>query len=282
MKFVTTRLTVDVENRGRGIPKELRDIASPLISQAFALQRNFEIADDSACMLSEMLRDDPDSAAVAVDRTWEGTAFVYLRRQLFRALILDLYACVLDKARGNGSLAAILQRLRTNRKAIPALRAFYSDRGAIVAKVSGLSDPVEITRRERAEVESAAESNTRVFDSQWKDIQASEHLLTSVEALRLSWSRSKAIAHFERTQNGLVVLDDPPPYGTGPLRWREPLEFLDAVRPLAYNVFSLVTATSWRDGGVPKMYARAFWDRFKNGKTDVAPGTFKPFEPQDS
>jgi hypothetical protein len=53
---------------------------------------------------------------------------------------------------------------------------------------------------------------------------------------------------------------------------------LSAVRPLAYDVFSLVTATSWSNGGLPKVYARAFWDRFKNGKTSVVPGAFAPFK----
>jgi len=55
--------------------------------------------------------------------------------------------------------------------------------------------------------------------------------------------------------------------------------FSDRVRGFVYTVFYLVTNNIWYQGDVPSMYARAFWDRFRNGKTEIGPGAFEPYNP---
>ena len=88
----------------------------------------------------------------------------------------------------------------------------------------------------------------------------------------MRWARVKAIAHLERTDTGIVGLDGTPPVGKGKLTYGEPVKFLATVRPYVYDVFNLITSTSWSESErIDRFYVQAFWDRFKNGYTKLEP-----------
>ena len=108
----TNSIKMDVDSRGRGIPDEQRKIVEGLRSQAFAVQRHFQLAENSGLILAESLGDDDSSVASAVNDTYEAHAFSILQTQLYRLLIVDLSAGVLDNNPRTGSVRAILKELR--------------------------------------------------------------------------------------------------------------------------------------------------------------------------
>jgi len=221
-----------------------------------------------------MIGSEKDDVATVVEHTYEAHTFVRLRMQLFRILIVDLWACVLDKNPHTGSIRSILKELRRDSKALDALRAYYSDTTGLVVEVAG--DDLEdefIEQQKTATIQRHAEEAVQSFNERWCKVDEESTLLQSNDAKRMIWARHKATAHFERTPTGIVALDDDPPYGKGKLTWDEPIKFLSKIRPYAYDVFLLLTANSWSSDfiNVNQFYTRAFWDRFKNGTTDLEP-----------
>jgi hypothetical protein len=100
-------------------------------------------------------------------------------------------------------------------------------------------------------------------------------ILGTDEAKRMCWARVKAVAHLDKTDSGIVALDDAPPFGAGKLTWDEPVRFLSTVAPYVYDVFCLITATLWANADdVNLFHVRTFWDRFKNGHTELKPPSF--------
>jgi hypothetical protein len=276
---VITHLHADAKRFGETIPPDQRDLVNRLRGQAFALQVNFNRAEDCAHVLAELIQSGEGSVEMAVDNTYEGVTVHLLREQLFRLMIVDLHAAILDASKGSGSLTALVAALQKP-KAVPAIKAYYADPAAFTAEVEGLDDPAERAARIEEAVVNACEGNRRVVAGEWAAVKQEKDILDSVDAERIRWARHHAIAHFKRTNYGLISLGDVPPHGNGPLQIDEPVRFIEHVRPFAYLVFSLVTANHWVQGGIGEMYAKAFWDRFKNGHTDVAPGPFEPFDPR--
>ena len=119
----------------------------------------------------------------------------------------------------------------------------------------------------------SSQESANAIDREWAKIDKASAILSADDAKRILWARHKATAHIERTDTGVVALEDDPPYGKGKMTWDEPIRFFQSVRPLVYDVYYLITATSWdkRHTDISRFYASAFWDRFKNGKTDMEP-----------
>lgn len=268
----TLSVKTDIERRGESLGTSDRAIVERLRNQAFELQRRFELAERTAILLDQMLQ--PESkVAEALDGTYEAHAYVWLRLQLFRILVVDLHACVLDSARGAGSVAAIVKNLKKSASPIDALRAYYADPTCLVAEVesSDLSKEEEKAECERAIQRSLAETLSSI-DSQWAAIQRAEAgLLESISAKRIRWVRNKMVAHFEQSGSGLVALDADPPAGDGKLTWSEPSQFLETIRQFVYDVFLLVTSTSWGDdaAAIDKFYAEAFFERLRSGNSTM-------------
>lgn len=109
-----------------------------------------------------------------------------------------------------------------------------------------------------------------IFNKRLSELPKIDEIIESKEAKRLKWARNKAIAHYETTVASVVALSDLPPFGDGLLTWNEPIAFLRRVKPAMYEMFLFVLATSWSQGHFDA-YARAFWDRLANGRTDVRP-----------
>lgn len=271
----TTSISMDVDRRGQGIPASQRKVVERLRSQAFAMQKHFDLTEHSALILEQCLGGEEGSVAEAVDNTYEAHAFDILRTQLYRLLIVDLSACVLDKNPITGSVRAILKELRRDSIAMDALRAFYSDPTCLETKVEGKGlDSATIEQLKKEAIERSSQESAEAIDRTWAKIDKESSILNTDESKRILWARHKATAHIERTETGVVALDDDPPYGKGKLTWDEPIRFFESVRPLVYDVYYLTTATSWdkRHTDISRFYASAFWDRFKNGKTDMKPG----------
>jgi hypothetical protein len=275
---VLTRITADAARFGEGMEKNRREIVERLRAQAFALQRNFDVAEDSAFLLEEVYQAGDDSVEAAVDGTYEGNAVSLLRSQLFRLLIIELHAAVLDETRESGSVARMIKKLREP-GTVPAIQTYYSDAAAFKAEIEGLDDPLLAEAASKAAIAETVAQNSSVTAEQWDRIRAESAILSGDDAKRITWARHNVIAHVKRTWGGLASLNDIPPYGDGPYRLDEPVRFLKRIKPFVYDVFDLVTLNRWRHGSVAAMHARAFWDRFKNGKTNVGPGTFKPYDP---
>ncbi len=268
----TTQLNTGL--RGSAIPQNQREIVERLRTQAFAVQKRFELAERTAMILERMI--DPDTgAAAAIDQTYEAHSFSVLQFQLFRLLVIDICAAVLDDDQRTGSICAVLRELRRDSNALDALRAYYSDTSGLTVTVDGpnLSDD-EVEELKRELLARHAEEAVERINTQWDKVDSDSVILNSDEARRLKWARNKVIAHFEKSGDRLVALDDDPPWGEGKLDWIEPIEFLDQLREHVYDVFLLITDNSWdtRGEGISKFYAAAFWDRFINGKTDMIPG----------
>lgn len=270
----TNSIEMDVDSRGRGIPDEQRKIVERLRSQAFAVQRHFQLAENSALILAESLGDDDSSVASAVDDTYEAHAFSILQAQLYRLLIVDLSAGVLDNNPRTGSVRAILKELRRDTTALDALRAYYSDPTCLHVTVvgEGIDDEFKEKQKKRAIKQSVQDSLQSMNDS-WARIVKDSSVLNTDAAKRMLWARHKTTAHIERTETGVVAPEDDPPFGEGKLTWDEPIKFFAEVRPFVYDVYSLITANHWGDDhtDISRFYAKAFWDRFKNGSTDLEP-----------
>ncbi len=278
---IRTSLKIDIDQRGQGIPPCQRDSVENLRAKAFALQERFDLAEQTAILLDEMLGDDDESVGNAVNNTYEAMAFARLRYQLFRMLTVDIWACILDTGKNAASVRSILKILRKKER-MDAIRAYYTDRTALTVKVEVYGDdeiPAEYVESEEARtIQQSVDDSLASMDAQWAEIDKESNLLDSVDAERLVWARHNSTAHFRASPTGLIALDDDPvdgqgiPIGTGKLNWNEPIHYLERVRPFVYNVFGIVTATSWPGGdALSRFYAKSFWDRFKNGRTDLEP-----------
>lgn len=268
-----TRITIKMDQRGKGVPPEQRAIVERLRKQAFAVQRQFELAEHSAVMLDEMLKGGADDLAAAIEGTYEGNTFARLLLQTFRLLIVDLYACVLDGDARTGSVRSILKELRRNSVALDAVRAYYADPTCLVARIEGQDLAPELIEREQAAaIRRTTEDSLLSVNNLWRKVDKDSAVLNTDDAKRMCWARVKAVAHLEKTDIGIVALDETPPFGTGKLTYGEPISFLAAVRPYVYDMFALITSTSWSDAEpIDRFYVQAFWDRFKNGHTDLKP-----------
>ncbi len=267
-------MKLNVELRGHGIPSSQRELVERLRDQAFEIQRRFATAEQSALLLDQML--DPQAGiAAAINTSYEAHAFEALKLQLFRILVVDLWACVLDPDNRSGSVRSIFEQLRRDdESALEAVKAYYADTTCLEVTVTGPDDDSEITERRKAElIREFVEEQTQAIDREWASVDTGSSILTGDASKRLRWARHKLIAHFDKTDNGLVAFDDDPPYGEGKLTWGEPFAFLETVRPYVYQVFLLITANHWGEDftNLSKFYAASFWDRFKNGSTDLKP-----------
>lgn len=269
----TTRAVFDIKKRGLSIPTKQLELVNSLRAQAFEVQQRFDLAEHSALILEQML-DTENGIADTVDNTYEAHTFVRLRMQLFRLLIVDICACVLDNDKRTGSIRSILKELRRDTEALDALRAYYSDKDCIDVDISGDDLDAEFIKQEKlSTIERMHDEGIQSINDQWWSIHNKSSQLNNDSAKRMLWARNKAIAHFEKKPTGIVALHDTPPYGDSDLTWIEPVEFLQSIRPFVYDVFALITATSWGDDTtkINQFYAKAFWDRFKSGNTDMRP-----------
>ncbi len=253
-----------------------RKLAEKLRSWGYKAQERFKNAERTAIILEQMLKANID---VAIDGTYELHTFTPLRYQLFRMLIVDLYASVLDNNSRTASVKAILEELQKNdKKAVSALRAYYSDASGLNMTVEGSGLDAHELEYEKEEIRNRhSQNNANDIDKLWDSVCNRKDVLDGHGAKRLKWARDKVIAHYETTENNLVALDDDPPCGEGKLTWKEPIKFMDEIRSYVNNVFLLLTYTSFdsRSKNIHRFYSSAFWDRFKNGKSDLKPDEFK-------
>ncbi len=239
----------------------------------FEVQRRLVHAERIAILLEEMLNKD-SGLNEAVTDTYEGHIFITLRYQLFRSLISDICAAILDKGNKTGSVRSALKELRRCSSALDALKAYNSEVACLDITISGggLSEKDKELQTEQ-EKNRYRNEQISIINDKWKKIDAESKILSSTAADRILWARNKVISHFEKNDNSLIGLNDMPPDGAGPFTWREPIDFIENVREYVYEVFKLVTSTHWSDDftKVDKFYVQAFWDRFKNGATDLKP-----------
>lgn len=273
MSSYSAHTKVNVDLRGKNISKEQRDCVENLRSQVYEVQKRFDLAEQTALILDQML--DPDTGlGDAVHNTYEGIAFARLRYQLFRLVIIDLWACVLDKNKSTASIHAIVKELRSNEFAIDALKNYYADTSYVEVEIEGKGlDASEIERIKSNALDRHSKENIESIDKEWNEICSATAALNNIDAKRMIWARNKVVAHFEKTSDGLVALHGIPPCGNGELTWAEPIHFLNNIRPYVYKVYCLITSTSWDSDftEVNRFYAKAFWDRFKNGSTKLTP-----------
>ena len=270
----TTSTHIDIGRRGQGIPDGQREIVERLRGQAFAVQKHFDLAEHSALILEQTLGDEEGGVASAIDDTYEAHAFAIMRTQLYRLLIVDLSACVLDMNPRTGSVRSILKELRRDTQTLDAIRAYYSDPTCLEVSVEGKGVDANFLERQRVKaIERSSQESIQSINNQWARIDKESSILSTDGAKRMIWARHTATAHLERTETGIVALEDDPPHGTGKLTWDEPIRFFESVRPLVYDVYSLITATHWdkKHTDISRFYAKAFWDRFKNGRTELEP-----------
>lgn len=271
---VSTSVTVDTNQRGVAIPKESRELVERLQGQAFELQNRFDSAERTAMLLAEMLNGDSDLHE-SLDNTYEAFAFNTMRLQLFRALVTDICACILDTHNKSGSVRRILAELRGD-DTLDAIKAYYADTSCVNVTISSTDEglPADYVERRRVEeLRTFADEQIQWYEAEWPKIDKDAAILEDVAAKRLLWARTKVIAHFDKSKSGLVGFSDNPDAGEGPLLWSEPLDFIECVRPFVYSVFHFVTANSWDESfrDLNRFYARAFWDRFTSGSTDLEP-----------
>lgn len=278
---IKTSLKFDTAQRGQGISQRQCDVVENLRAKAFALQKRFDLAEQTAILMDEMLRGDDESVGNAVDNTYEAMAFVRLQYQLFRILTVDIWACVLDTRKSAASVRSILKDLRKKEK-MDAIRAYCTDRAAMTVQVEVYGDDEYPSGYFESEgdkvIQRSIDEKLASIDAQWSEIDNASNILDSVDAERLGWARHNTTAHFRASPTGLIALDDDPvdgqgkPIGSGKLKWDEPIHYLERVRSFVYNVFYIVTADSWSGGdALSRFYAQSFWDRFKNGRTDMEP-----------
>ena len=270
----TTSIKIDIDSRGHRIPDDQSEIVERLRSQAFAVQKHFDLAEHSALILAESLGDEESSVASAVNDTYEAHAFKILQTQLYRLLIVDLFAGVLDNNPRTGSVWAILKELKRDTTALDAIRAYYTDPTCLHVTVVGEGIDADFLEKQKVRaVKQSVQDSLQSINDQWARIEKDSSILNTDAAKWMLWARHKTTAHIERTETGIVALEDEPPHGEGKLTRDEPIKFLAAVRPFVYDVYSLITANNWSDDhtNISRFYAKAFWDRFKNGNTDLEP-----------
>lgn len=270
----STSVKIDTNRRGAGAPKEHRELVGRLQAQAFELQNRFDSAEQTAMLLTEMLDGESDLHE-SLDNTYEAFAFNTMRLQLFRALVTDICACILDTHNKSGSIRRILAELRDD-DALNAIKAYYADTTCVNVTISSTDEDLAakyIERRRREELRTFAAEQLKWYEAEWPKIDMGATILEDVAAKRLLWARTKVIAHFDKTKSGLVGFSDEPDVGEGPLLWSEPLDFIERVRPYVYSVIHFVTTNSWDESfrDLNRFYARAFWDRFTKGSTDLEP-----------
>lgn len=265
---ILTSISVNVQLRGHGIEPGQRQIVENLRSRAFDMQRHFQLAENTALLLDQSFACE---VPAAIDDTYEAHAFLSLRTQLFRVLVVDLHAAILDNRRSSTSIVKMLQQLSNKQVNLPALVAYYTDPTALTVEIQGVPAE-ELERYRQREIERSTAECAESINAQWSNVRKRERLLDTAAARRISWARHST-AHLTVGPNGVVALDDDPPHGEGNLTWDEPIKFLRTVRELVYDVYALVTATSWDESGVAidTFYAQAFWDRFTNGRTELKP-----------
>jgi hypothetical protein len=191
-----------------------------------------------------------------------------------RLLVIDLSAAVLDPNPRTGSVKAILKELGRDTATLDALRAYYSDKSCLHVTIEGKGLDAETVKRLKDQaIQRSSDDSLQAMNAQWERIDKGSNILDTAAAKRILWARHKTTAHIERTGTGVVALEDDPPFGEGKLTWDEPIRFLAEVRPYVYDVYALITANHWGDDhtDISRFYAKAFWDRFKNGSTDLEP-----------
>jgi hypothetical protein len=239
----------------------------------------------TAQLFSETIGDAGREISSALGRSFEGNAFNVVRLQLYRLLILDTCAAFLDGDKRSGSIRAVIANLKSNQTLIDALRSYYGNPNAYEITVTRSTEGPALTEKT---IESAIAyermqkqlDRIEHLDSIWLRIDAQAEVLDSVEANRLLWARDKTIAHWEKsTDNGeLVLISDVPtrdgsPIGSGPLTIDEPLISLRKMLDVGYDLFELLTGVRWSLDfqRTRSFYARVFWDRFKNGRSEMKP-----------
>lgn len=264
---------------GQGVKRQTRDIAESLRSLGFEFQQRFELAEISAKLLAETVGPPGERLAKALGDSYASKAVINVRLQLYRALIIDLCAAFLDRHRRACSIRSIIDKLERSPNLIRALQEYRSNPNAYEITIEppiGEGPLAEQVVRRATDLERQMLSANlgEGITTEWRNIKMRSDLLTKTEAERLKWIRDKAIAHWECRADGLVPLSEQPwnarlnaPFGSGPLSWVEPLDFLSAARPLAYDVIALLTATRWSKDfdKAHEFYACVFWDRFAKG-----------------
>lgn len=242
------------------------------LSQAQALQSRFELVEKTATLLDQML-DAGTGLHESLDNTFEAHAFAVLRIQLFRVFTVDLCAAVLDSTRGSLSLAKMSNQLRLGSRTTDLLRAYYCEPTSFRVEVEAahFSEQEKKIYTDQLLMERINEERDK-FNDRLMNLPDIDAITKSNEAKRLKWARDKAIAHYETTVSSAVALSDLPPHGEGHLTWNEPILFLKRIKPVMYDVFLLVMATSWTRGYFDS-YAQAFWDRLANGRTEITPAS---------
>ena len=265
---------IDLNWNGEGLPDDHKQRVDHLRKQAFALQERFELAEQSAFLLDEMLGDEKGNVAASIINQYEAYAFGHLRGQLFRILVVDLLASVLDETKGSSSIRWMLKRLR-KKDVRDALCNYYTHPGRFTVSSTHIEPnegAEEIGYQQELALSCRIQRSKDLHDATWSWITKNCDILNGGATKRMKWARDKSIAHLSKTEDGIVALDDDPPHGHGKLTWVEPINFLKDVKPLAYKVFLFVTHTSWGDADNPAIApfsAKRFWDRFKNGQSDL-------------
>jgi len=179
----------------------------------------------------------------------------------------------LDGDSRTGSVRSILKELRRDSAALYAIRAYYSDPTCLVASLKGENlTPDFVDERKADAIRRSRENSIASMNNLWQQVDLESVILNTDEAKRMVWARVKAVAHLEKTDSGIVALDETPPFGAGKLTYGEPVKFLASVRQYVYDVFNLIASTSWSESEpIDRFYVQAFWDRFKNGHTDLKP-----------
>ena len=258
---------------GVNLPADQRECVERLRKQVFQVQERFNLAEQSALLLEEMLSSD-SGLSEAVGDTYEAHAFVALRYQLFRVLIIDLGAAVLDRDSRSASVHTLVKKLQNDASVLTSLKNYYADPTCIEASVQ---DPTlsaqDISAAEARHIQGVAQEIESGIDATWVEVNGDSGKLESDDAERIKWARNKVVAHFDRSSDGLLSFADHPNTGSGPIVWNEPISFLKQIRPYVYKVFRLITDTSWTDSVFDSQgfYAEAFWDRFKNGQSSLRP-----------
>lgn len=291
--MITTSATINHGRRDKALAEEEFAKIRYLISHAMDLQRRLSLAEKTAPLLSEMLSRD-NGLVKSVSGTYEGHAFETLRMQLFRILIVDLYAAIFDTSSESGSLRKLIKLLK-DEKTLECLRDYQCDTSfydITVKKIDFATHGTDVTFEEidltGDDIASAKEEFLRRkkqeqidhFEERWRGINDGSLILDSVAFKRIAWARNKLGAHFDKNgEAGLVAFDEAPKdrdgsaLDGGTLTWGEPIELLHAVKGYAYDVFLFITSTYWGEGFEKKhqFFAQSFWERFKMGKSNLEP-----------
>ncbi|MBV1881538.1 MAG: hypothetical protein KUG82_07885 [Pseudomonadales bacterium] len=227
------------------------------------------IAEKSMLGLKELIFDAEISRKT--ENTYEAHVVATLRLQLFRILIVDLWGCVFDDDRRTGSIRSTLREIRRDDKVLEALKRYYSDSDCLDIVVEGVDNHSEIELHKVRAEENYSRKAIELIDSTWNDLDSNSSTLDTIQAKRLKWFRHKIVVHYEKTEHGLHGFEDEPPDGEGPMLWREPIDYFATIRPYVYKLFLLITSTSWDSSStdIERLYCKAFWDRFKNGSTNI-------------